>query len=535
MQIESFPFSRTKSFSKLFLDYISGSVSLQPFVSVFPEITSIEKLTTQIETRNFDRNTLSTVIRKQYEKASILDEKTLKLIESLKEKNTYTVTTGHQLQLAGGPLFFTFKILTTIRLAEELNKKGDKKFIPIFWLASEDHDIEEINNISLFDKEFKWSPDIDGTPVSGSLSTGGLQEFFSQVFELLRGSRYETELKKLLTSSYLDSCSRNLSVATTRFVSQLFKDFPLLVIDSNDPSLKRMFVDVLHKETETGFSYEEAKTTTSQLEQAGYSGQASIRELNLFYINESNRERIDKDGRTFRTLTGSKEWDKDSIQTEIEEHPERFSPNVILRPVYQQVILPNVAYIGGPAEVAYWLQLKGVFEKAGAVFPAVVHRNSAMIVEKKMLDKIEKTGVAIEDLFTQEEELVTSFVKKHASQIDLSNEKEKVSEHFQSVIMKAEKTDPTLKPAAEAELKRIIHSMDAFEHKLLRAEKHKQEQSVNQLRKAKQKLFPGNGLMERQETILPYYMKFGPGFIHELYKAMEPVPASFKLLITEEA
>lgn len=532
MQIESIPFSNTKSFSKLFLDYTERSVSLRPFVSVFPSTDEISGLTDQVNLSSASRQLLSDILKKQYEKANILDEGKLHLISSLKDANTFTVTTGHQLQLAGGPLFFTLKILTTIKLAEELSKKGDKKFIPVFWLASEDHDIAEIDNIMLFEKEISWKPEAEGTPLSGALSTKGLKEFFKEIFELIHGSANEELLKELLSSSYLDSCANDLSAATTRFVHRLFSDFPLLVIDSNDKELKRNFVPLLQKEVQSSFSYRAAVRTTNDLEAAGYKGQASVRELNLFYINGNNRERIDKTGTSFRTITSSKEWDVQSLVNEIDEHPERFSPNVILRPLYQQVILPNVAYIGGPAEVAYWLQLKGVFDEAGVLFPAVVQRNSVMLLEKKLTDKIEKLGLKVNDFFDEEEHLVKEFVESHSS-VDLTDEKEAVARAFEPVIVKAFNTDPTLKPSAEAELKKILNSMDAFHSKLIRAEKHKQEQSINQIRKIKQKLFPGNSPMERQETIIPYLAKYGSTFLRDLYTNLSAVPHDFKVVILD--
>jgi bacillithiol synthase len=533
MQIESIPFSNTNSFSKLFLDYVGNEASLKPFVDRFPSVETVLQVSDAIAKQSIDRDSLVKALRKQYQNAGINDEATDSLIGSLADKNTYTVTTGHQLQLAGGPLFFTYKILTIIRLAEELNKKGGKKFIPVFWLASEDHDIEEISNLFLFDKELNWEMSISGSPTSGSLDPHSLKNFISELFELTKGSVNEEKFKTLIEETYLHVAAKDLSIATRRFVHKLFQGFPLLIIDGNDKTLKRSFIPVLLKEAESSFSHKAVTATTERLEAAGYKGQAHSREFNLFYLNGNDRERIEKQGRSFRTVTGKKEWDLQSISEEIENNPERFSPNVILRPLYQQTILPNVAYVGGPAELAYWIQLADVFKESEVIYPVVVPRNSAMIIDSKQLDKFRKTGFDLPDLFRDEATLIAEFVKKNSENLDLENEKKRLTELYSSIITKAEKTDPTLKATAEAELKKTFNSLDAFHHKLMRAEKQKHENVLNQIRKIRQKLFPGDGLQERQETIIPFYLKKGDALMKELYDVMQPVPKEFVIVIQD--
>lgn len=531
MQIEKIPFSNTKSFSQLFLDYLSQNESLSSFITSFPSVDSIISETKNLSKQKINREALVAAFTEQYEKDGLLNSKKTELINKLKNENCFVVTTGHQLQLAGGPLFFTYKILTTIKLARELSQKSSYEFIPVFWMATEDHDIAEIDNIKVFGKELKWNYEADGTPAAGQVELKGLREFFLELFSLTSSAPFENEFKEMIERSYF--CSTNLASATRKFVNYLFNDFDLLIIDGNDKGLKTQFTSTLIKEIQSSFSFNSVQRNSVALEKAGYTAQAHAREVNLFYFGKSGRERIEKQGRMFRTITAEKEWTVDELQGEVEMHPDRFSPNVILRPVYQQTILPNVAYVGGPAEIAYWLQLKGVLDEAGVHFPALIPRASLAFIDKMPKEKVSKSGLTVSDLFQAVPVIEKLYLEKNASLIDLEPEKEKIIKLFDSIAEKAGTVDPTLVPTSQAELKKVLNGLDHFQGRVLKAEKTKHEQALSQIRKLREKLLPDNVPQERVETIIPFFLKSGPSFIRDVYDAIDPLPSEFVIVTTE--
>jgi len=302
-------------------------------------------------------------------------------------------------------------------------------------------------------------------------------------------------------------------------VNELFGEYGLIVLLADHPSLKKqmigVFEDDLLNQTASGIVEETAK----KLNAAGYKVQANPREINLFYLKDDVRERIVKKNDQYSILNSQYSFSQQQMLEELKEHPERFSPNVILRGLYQETILPNIAFIGGGGETAYWLQLKDLFEHYEVPFPVLVLRNSFLIIESKWQGKISKLGFTAEDFFLPVDELLNKLVVRETSkEIKLNGSLNKVSKLYEDFKKQAAAIDSSLEKHVDALRSKTVHRLQELEKKMIRAEKRKFNDQQRQIKAIKENLFPGNGLQERRENIAYYYGMWGRKIIEQLYK-----------------
>ncbi len=506
------PFEKTGKFTRLFLDYISGDPKLSAFQAFAPDADGYRKAAGALYYEEKKRAVVADAILRQYAQSDV--DLPADLFRDLSEPGTLTVCTGHQLCLFTGPLYFVYKILSTIRLAEFVAQASGKKCIPVYWMASEDHDFDEIASVNLFGKTLTWEK--PGNGAVGNLRTNSLQAFPGELKTLMGESPAAVELHALFAKVYRPG--RTLAAATRELVHELTGG-KILVLDGNDAELKKLFVPYFKADLFAQIPFREVNATIAELEKAGYGAQVNPREINVFYLGENFRERIGQEGSKFRVVNTETTFTAEELENELQKHPEKFSPNVVLRPLYQQVLLPNIAYTGGPGELAYWLEYKRMFDHFGVTFPVLQPRHSVLLIDRASAERMQKFGISVEDLFTETEELVKKIVAANAGEaISLDTEKEKLREVFLSATAKAAASDPTLKKNAEAELQKALNSLEALEAKMLRAHKQKQEASVAQVRKLHEKLFPSGGLQERHDNFIPFYLKYGPGFFSSLEK-----------------
>lgn len=484
------------------IDYINEADSLKGFYQYNPKIDSF---TDAIKNKSFSqekRNLLSEVLFEQYKDSELaLSDISISQIESLKKENTYTVTTGHQLSIFTGPLYFIYKIVTAINLAKQLNEKySDKRFVPVFWMASEDHDFEEISSINLFGKEIKWNRLSHQQPV-GRLNLDGLREDMYNI-ELMLGSKAKSKYwSELLESSYNEKY--NLSQATRRLVHQLFAGEGLLIIDADNVKLKNVLIPIIKADILEQQSFKAIQKSNEELSKT-YKLQINGREINFFYLHdELGRKLIRPEGDKFRLQDSDIVFTRDEIENLIDCKPELFSPNVVLRPVYQELILPNLAYIGGPAEVAYWLQLKSVFNNYCVPYPIVMQRNSFLLLGSSLKNKIEKSGLQLSDFFANESVLLDKFVKLK-SESNFHNHTQQIEDLFQKLIDEAKAIDNQLgKDILEMKLstKDFLNKANKTFKKLQEA---KLETDIEKLLKTKSQIFPHGVFQERIENIMTY-------------------------------
>ncbi len=510
------PYRQTNSFSKTVLDYLDHTEGLKPFYAHFPTMQGIQKV---IETRkNFttNRELLVQELKKQYEGIEI-SGKVKENIELLLSKDTFTITTAHQNNIFTGPLYFIYKIIHAIKLADQLKTSlPDYNFVPVFYIGSEDADLDELNHIHLGGEKLTWN-----TKQTGAVGRMKVDKELVKLIGLMEGQLlvlpHGNEIITSIKEYYKEGTA--IQEATLRFVNSIFADYGLIVLLPDDALLKKqmisLFEDDLLNQTASGI----VEKTAEKLSAAGYKVQASPREINLFYLKDDKRERIVKEGTRYKAHGTSLDVSEEELKDELQKHPERFSPNVILRGLYQETILPDIAFIGGGGETAYWLQLKDLFEHYSVPFPVLVLRNSFLIVEQKWQATIAKLGFTIEDFFLPEQELVNRLVVRETDKKLKLNGTFTEAEQLYNVIKKqAISIDPTLEKHVEALKTQTLHRLQELEKKMLRAEKRKFADQQRQIHTIKEQLFPGNGLQERKENLGYYYAKSGKEFIKELYE-----------------
>lgn len=530
MPSDSIAFRDTNYFSPLICDYLDENEHLKPFYHRFPTLENF-KLQIEEKQKSFDhsnRKQLVESLMRQYEGLSI-SSMTLTNIDLLKHNTTFTVTTGHQLNLFTGPLYFFYKIISTINLCKELKEAYPEfNFVPIYWMASEDHDFEEINYFNFKGKKVQWNRNASGAV--GELNLEGLDQVYEVFSSQLDKSRNSESLKELFKKAYLEHS--DLTSATRFLVNELFRIYGLVIIDGNDSTLKRQFLPYVEKELLEQTAFSKVSETNQQLsENSNYKIQVHPREINLFYIKDGLRERILESDGTFGVLDTDIRWSNDEIVKELHEFPERFSPNVITRPLYQEVILPNLCYIGGGGELAYWLQLKSSFEAQQVTFPILLLRNSVLLITDKQKEKLQKLNLSVADLFLHQDDLMTKVTKEISDiSIDFTPQKEHLKKQFENLYRLAEQTDASFKGAVAAQETKQIKGLENLEHRLLKAQKRKLEDVLERVRLLQNELFPRQSLQERNLNFSEFYLEYGEDFISKLAQNLEPLKGEFMVL-----
>lgn len=533
MPTDCISYPETNYFSPLILDYLAEKNDVKQFYNRFPKLENFQEQITEKQ-RSFDhgiRKDLVEVLHKQYSGLMISDE-TAENIRSLKEQSSFTIVTGHQLNLFTGPLYFLFKIVSAIKLSRKLKEKyPEKSFVPVYWMATEDHDFEEINFFNLHGKKFKWNQADKkaGETAVGYLSTQGLEEVYELFASEIGGGENGDYLKSLFKDAYLQK--DNLAEATRYIANELFGKYGLVIIDAQDRDLKKHFVPYAKNELLAQISEKETAGSAQQLNKLGYNVQVNPREINLFYLTEEFRKRIViKAGRFFVNDTDI-QWSRDEILEELANYPERFSPNVMLRPLYEEVILPNLCYIGGGGELAYWLELKSYFEAEGVSFPILLLRNSALLQSTKQDGKRKRLDISLPELFLKQHELINRKVRKISNiDIDFSNQKQHLVNQFQNMYELAENTDKSFLGAVKAQEVKQLKGLDNLEKRLLKAQKRKLKDEVERIASLQNELFPNKSLQERQTNFSEFFVEYGEELIGELMNNLDPLDFNFKIL-----
>ena len=509
--------NKTGQFSRFFLDYIEGKESLRPFYSHLPKLESFKEAITAKNFPTESRTTLLQVLRKHYKGLEISDAVATN-IESLVNEKTFTVTTGHQLNLFTGPLYFIYKLVSTINLAKQLKSAYPEfHFVPVYWMATEDHDFDEINYFKLDGKKYQWK----------SEQAGAVGDFeLDAAFEaLLKEVQFAPKVFKEAYQS-----SKTLGEAVRKYVNGLFGEYGLIVVDGNDASLKSLFKSVVASDLFDHTPFDEAQKATHRLEELGYKSQIFPREINLFYLDKGIRERIERSADRFQVLNSDISFTTEEIRSLLDSNPERFSPNVVLRPLYQEMILPNLAYLGGPAEVVYWLQLKGVFDYFEVPFPVLLPRNFALILESEVLRKVEKLGWNYEDIFVDFDTWKKKYVENESTiDFSLTDEKQIISEIFDKKGKEAATLERSLASAFEAGKVRSLKILDQFSAKLRKAEERRLQVELDRAKALQEFAAPGGSPQERVVNMMQFYLG-NKALIEDLIACFDPFDYTMMVL-----
>ncbi|WP_178984656.1 bacillithiol biosynthesis cysteine-adding enzyme BshC [Winogradskyella helgolandensis] len=529
MPTDHIPFRDTNYFSDFICDYLYQKPDLKEFYHRFPNLENFEA---QLEEKRLSvledsRIVLVNTLKSQY-KSIEASELTTENIENLNSENTFTITTGHQLNLFTGPLYFLYKIASTINLTKQLKETYPKyNFVPIYWMASEDHDFEEINYFNFRGKKIQWNSVQTGAV--GHFNTEGLDAVFDVISSEFGAGKNAEQLKSWFKETYLNH--NNLADATRYLANELFGKQGLVVLDADDAALKRLFIPQMKKELLEQTAFKTVSETNKKLENLDLKIQVNPREINLFYIKGGLRERIVESEGAYSVLETNITWSKSELLKHLDEFPERFSPNVIMRPLYQEVILPNLCYIGGGGEMIYWLQLKSNFEAQNVTFPMLLLRNSALIKSEKQSFKLEKLNISNKDLFLDRHSFINKKVRKISNiNIDFSEQIQHLESQFKTLFDLAEQTDKSFVGAVKAQEVKQIKGLKHLEKRLLLAQKHKLADQIERCTELQEQLFPGQSLQERNTNFSELYLEYGNQLIPELLKTLEPLKGEFLIL-----
>ena len=524
--ISKIPIQDTNLLKPIVKDYLNQDPFLNDFCSGFPRMESIDHLIKQGFVRKTNRASLMNALRNQYEACGINDSLIQRQIDSLLSEDTFTVCTGQQPGIFLGPLYTTYKILSAIHLSEALKQRfPSKNFIPVFYMATEDHDFEEIKNTLVNGKKYTWDASLKGP--MGRYGTEQLLPLVNELRQQFSGDNRIDQLIEIFDHAYhLD----NLSKATRYIIHKIFGHLGLLVIDPDDKSLKENFKQVIIDDLKNNITSNElAKTLSRQL--IKYKPQVKGREVNYFYLRDNYRERILLSEAGYSTADKQYQWKEEELFDEINQNPERFSPNVVTRPLYQETILPNILYLGGGAEVAYWLQLKSCFDNFDIPFPLLFLRKSIIFLDAHHAKKIADLGLDTSDLFLPKEQSISQWIDRHfKEEIDLSELKNRLKKFEESITEISSSVSPPKAISAKAMVKKWENELIDFENKLIREKKKIEKDKVDKIDRIFEFIFPGGQFQERAESMVLLFLSKGDNVMDELLSLADPTDNNLLLI-----
>ncbi|MEL6392200.1 MAG: bacillithiol biosynthesis cysteine-adding enzyme BshC [Bacteroidota bacterium] len=521
MPNQRIPFTQIPQFSSRDIAYATSDPKLREFYQYEVSLASFEQVFSDKLTDPIDRELLADQLHAQYKELGISNPPT-EQIEALSSKHGFSVITAHQPSLFTGPLYFIYKICSCINLARQLNEAyPDRTVVPVFITGGEDHDFEEINHLHLYGKTISWQQD-QGGPV-GRLPTNSLTTVLEELKDILGDRETAQDIFGRIQQHFSEQAQ--YGPATVAFVHDLFSRFGLVVADMSRTGFKQAFVPNIKKEIFEQPSQPLIEAAQAALDKKGFGAQAHAREINFFYLQPGRRDRIvrNEDG-TFAVNDTDLTFTADELEREIEENPERFSPNVVMRPIFQEAIFPNLAYIGGGGELAYWLERKSQFASFRINYPMLIRRNSVLWLDRGSQKKLAKLGLSVQDLTEEADLIIRRFVEEQSeNELSLAEEQDQLQQLFDSIAQKAQQIDPTLSKAVKAEHARQAKTIENLEGRLRRTEKQRFDTAMNQIRGLKDKLFPNNGLQERYDNFLGIYLQEGENMLDLLVEELDPL------------
>ncbi len=525
--INQISFEELTHLSKRDIAYKINPEKFKDFISFMPSTNGLKQAIKAREKFPINRRLLVKEINRQYAHIQT-DNKVLSNISALESNDTYTIITAHQPCLFTGPLYYIYKIFSCINLADKLSQESNKKIIPVFINGSEDHDFEEINHCRIFGKTITWN-----RVSKGAVGRLDLEKLENSIYELssilgdgVKAKTIVHQLKKSLKAS------SNYNDFVFRFLNYLFEAYGLVIVSMDNKAMKAAFSNVIKEELIQSKSQELVLQTQEELEKTfGFKAQAHAREINLFYLNAEGRRRIVKEKNQYSVIGSDIRWSEDQILKEVNKFPENFSPNVILRPIYQESIFPNVAYVGGGGELAYWMERKSLFNHYKTFFPVLIRRNSAMIIPSHISKTINKLGLQVSDFFIQEDKFIKEFTQNSTLvNFEIEPYKKALEEIFNNLKKDAKKIDNTLVAYIQKNLVNQQKNLSQIESKFIKFAQDKNSVQTNQIKKVFNYLFPSQGLQERSTNIFEFLTSDFIDIFEILKREMHPLDKEFLII-----
>lgn len=501
----------------------------QAFISGTPDVNSLRRLI-QIRSGQFKfRAKLTEALKLQYEPLNP-EPGISKIIESLNDANTFVITCAHQPVVLGGPLYWWYKILHTITLCQYLKREmPEYNFVPVYFMGNEDHDFAEISELSVFGKKLVWNRDPEGAV--GRMSVENLDALLDELLMLFTNDSNARD--KILQWRQMAALASDYSEFFLRFVHDIFGSMGLVCLNPDNRLFKSEFRAIMLSEITDKQSNRIVSDTNQRLSALGLDPQAHSREINLLYHSRGARSRIVESSLDlYVTHDEKKSWSLKELQSEITDHPENFSPNVILRPLYQELILPSILFVGGGAEVNYWMQLKNLFEHFGIPYPVLVRRNSFVIYPFQIQEKIRRLGLLPETFLKITDDIIRDFINEKSDvPAQVSKITSEIYGQLEEICELARTELKSTYTGTLSEVNKIRLSIEKLSEKIGKDNKNEHQIEIGLIRKLKDQLFPNNNLQERQVSGLTYYLMYGNEFLHEIQSVSENQITGFYLLL----
>jgi bacillithiol biosynthesis cysteine-adding enzyme BshC len=534
---ETIPFADTHAFSQMAIDYVGNHEGLRGLINEFPSLSAIEDQIIRRKQafnksicKSADRSLLQQVIRKQYASLDIHPE-VQKQIDLLTAENTFTICTAHQPCIFTGPLYFMYKIAHAIRLASECNRQWPAyHFVPVFYMGTEDNDLDEIGTIHIDHQTYKWSTTQTGA--CGRMQTADLKPVTDQLVALLNlDIADEAWLAALIEQAY--NRGHTLADATRIMVNGLFEHQGLLILDADETQLKSLFAPLMEDELFNQHSSAEVQMAAGEISKH-YKVQAAGRDINMFYLKEQLRERIEKKNDRWVVNNTAISFTEEELRSELQQWPERFSPNVILRPLYQEMLLPNVAFVGGGGELAYWLELKSLFGHYDIPYPLIFLRNSFLMIDHLVQNNISDLQLSNTDLFLPPEKLYLKLLSENAALHTLEQKLQLLEEVYRDIETLSRPIGVNLSTSIKAHHAKANKISARMAQKFRAYLKKAESEKILKADKIKAALFPSGSLQERHDNFIPYFKKYGKRWIELLIQNQSGAEAEFIILKENE-
>ena len=520
------PYSEFKSFSRLFKAYAGEFDTLAVyFPGDFRDPRQRGQVARQVADQFKHRDKLVAALIKQADLYDA-DEATRKNIEKLREPDAVAVVTGQQLGLFGGPLYTLLKTITAIQLTIRLGKDKGRPVVPVFWLEGEDHDLAEVASAYVLNRNEVESVTYSGATQSQKtvpqavgrvMFDSSITERIDEFAALLTPSEFHDELMDLVRSAYREG--ETFLSAFARLLSQLFKGTGIVFVNGDDPELKELAKPLFRKELKEYEKSARLLSGASRKLEENYHVQVQSRPTSIFLHTHEGRHAVRPDESNDGFTCGSKSYTLDELLLLLDSAPELFSPNVVLRPIMQDLILPTAAYIAGPSEIAYFAQYRSLYEWAGVPMPIVYPRASITVLEPKIQRALNKLESSISDFEGSLDQMFRSNAVE-SMDIDADAIFSRASQHIHDAVNTVspaiESVDQSLVKVAEATRTTLLKDWDKLRNRVIKAEKRRHDETHEQMRRVKTNLFPRGNMQER--TISPLYFanKYGLDFVTRL-------------------
>lgn len=514
----------------LFLDYLYEFENVAEFYKYnfrdkekYPDIfRNILKKKTSSEIN------ISNLIEEQYKDLAEVSEKTRKNIKLLEMPKTLAVITGQQLGILSGPLYTIYKIITAIKLASQLNERFvDFNFVPVFWMESDDHDFNEVHKINILNNDnnivtIKYKEDVSDDEIRASVGSltfdESINDFVNQLEQSLRNTEFRDKIISKVKEIYQPG--KTFKQSFRELIFWMFDEFGLIIFDPSADEIKKALKPIFLYEINNFRTHTQKLVSVSATLEEVYHAQVKVKPVNLFYHIDSGRHSIEPVDEIFKLKRKRKQFTKEEIITEINEHPERFSPNVLLRPITQDYLFPTAFYVAGPSEVSYFAQIHPLYEFFNIEPPIIYPRSSATLIEKSVVNFMEKYDLTMRDVFLGtdqlKEKILSSVAENNIDEI-FENAVKNINLVFDDLKEKLFSVDKTISDSSTRYREKVLYAVNELKSKTEKAYESRFEVILRQISKLSNLLYPNENLQEREMNYFYFANKFGENFYKKLY------------------